>query len=42
MSMQQVVHIIVSMPLYHSTRLFQFINTCQQQDRAFVLLPQKI
>jgi hypothetical protein len=38
---QQVVHIKLSIPLYHSTRSFQFINTCQQQDRTFVLLPQK-
>jgi hypothetical protein len=41
MSTQQVVHITISIPLYHSTRSFQFINTCQQQDRTFVLLPQK-
>jgi hypothetical protein len=30
MSIQQVVHITLSIPLYHSTRSFQFINTCQQ------------
>jgi hypothetical protein len=41
MSTQQVVHITISIPLYHLTRPFQFINTCQQQDRTFVLLPQK-
>jgi hypothetical protein len=41
MSIQQVVHITLSIPLYRSTRSFQFINTCQQQDKAFVLLPQK-
>jgi hypothetical protein len=41
MSTQQIVHIILSMPLYHSTRSFQFINTCQQQDITFVLLSQK-
>jgi hypothetical protein len=40
MSTQQVVHITISIPLYHSTRSFQFIDTCQQQDRTFVLLPQ--
>ncbi len=41
MSIQQVVRITLSIPLYHSTRSFQFINTCQQQDKTFVLLPQK-
>jgi hypothetical protein len=42
MPIQQVVHITLSIPLYHSTRSFQFINTCQQQDKTFVLLPKKI
>jgi hypothetical protein len=42
MSIQQVVHISLFISLYHSTRSFQFINTCEQQDRAFILLPQKI
>jgi len=41
MFIQQVVHITLSIPLYHSTRSFQFINTCQQQDKTFVLLSQK-
>jgi hypothetical protein len=41
MFIQQVVHITLSIPLYHSTRSFRFINTCQQQDTTFVLLPQK-
>ncbi len=27
---------------YHSTRSFQFTNTFEEQNRAFVLLPQKI
>ncbi len=40
-SIQQVVYLTLSIPLYHSTRSFQFINTCQQQDKTFVLLPQK-
>jgi hypothetical protein len=31
-SIQQVVYLTLSIPLYHSTRSFQFINTCQQQD----------
>jgi hypothetical protein len=42
MLIQRAVHICLSIPLYHSTRSFQFINTCQENDRAFVLLPQKI
>jgi hypothetical protein len=45
MFVQQGVHITLSIPLsipfYHSTRSFQFINICQQQDRTLVLLPQK-
>jgi hypothetical protein len=40
-SIQQVVHITLSISLYHSTISFQFRNTCQQQDKAFVLSPQK-
>jgi len=28
--------------LYYSTISFQFINTCQQQDRTFILLSHKI
>jgi hypothetical protein len=38
---QQVVHTSLSITLHHSTRSFQFINIYEQQDRAFVLLPQK-
>jgi hypothetical protein len=41
MSIQQVVHITLSIPLYHSTMSFEFINTCRQQDKTFALLPQK-
>jgi hypothetical protein len=26
---QQVVHVTLSIPLYHLTKSFQFINTCQ-------------
>jgi hypothetical protein len=40
-SIQQVVYLTLSILLYHSTRSFQFINTCQQQDITFVLLSQK-
>jgi len=42
MSIQQAMHISLSIPFYHSTRSFQFINTCNEHERTFVLLPQKI
>jgi hypothetical protein len=42
MSIQQAIHLFLSISLYHSTRSFQFIYTCEKNDRAFVLLPQKI
>jgi len=42
MSIRQVVHIFLSIPFYHSTISFQFINTCEENNREFVLLPQKI
>ncbi len=42
MSFQQTIHICLSIQLYHSTRSFQFINTCEENNRAFVLLPPKI
>ncbi len=35
MSIQQAVHICLSIPLYDSTRSFQFINTCEENNRAF-------
>jgi hypothetical protein len=41
MFIQQVVHITLSIPLYHTTRSFQFIHTCQQQNKTFVLLSPK-
>ncbi len=28
--------------LYHSTRSFQFINTCEENTTTFVLLSQKL
>jgi hypothetical protein len=40
-SIQQVVHISLSIPFYHSTRSLQFINTCNEHERIFVLLPQE-
>jgi hypothetical protein len=42
MLIQQAVHICLSIPLYHSIKSFQFINICEENDRTFVLLPQKI
>jgi hypothetical protein len=42
MSIQQAMHISLSIPFYHSTRSSQFINTCNEHERVFVLLPQKI
>jgi mRNA degradation ribonuclease J1/J2 len=42
MSIQQVVHICLSIQLYNATRLFQFINICEENNRVFVLLPKKI
>jgi hypothetical protein len=41
MSIQQTVHISLSIQFYHSTRSFQFINTCNEHEKPFVLLPQK-
>ncbi len=41
MSIQQAMHISLSIPFYHPTRSFQFINTCKEYERVFVLLPQK-
>jgi hypothetical protein len=39
MPIQQVVHISLSIPLYHSERSFQFINICEESNRASILLP---
>jgi hypothetical protein len=32
----------VSIPLYHCTRSFQYLNICAKHDRTFILLLQKI
>jgi len=32
MLIQQVVHIFLSIPLYHSTRSFQFIIICEENN----------
>jgi hypothetical protein len=41
MPIQQVVHISLSIPLYHSIRSFQFMYICEESNRAFILLPRK-
>jgi hypothetical protein len=42
MSIQQVIHLSLSIALYHSTRSFQFINTCEENDRAFSIATKNI
>ena len=39
MSAQLVVYLSLSMPLYHASRLFQFINTSEKESKAEILLP---
>jgi len=41
MSDQQAIHKALSIPLYHATRLFQFIDTCEEENKAFILFTQK-
>ncbi len=42
MPIQQALHILaLSIPLYHSTRPFQFINMCEEFDRTFLWLLKK-
>ncbi len=41
MFVQQAIHITLSIPLHHATRSFQFINTCEEENRDFILFPQK-
>jgi hypothetical protein len=42
MSIQQAIYILLSIPFYHSTRSFQYISTCEEHHKTFVLLPQKM
>jgi hypothetical protein len=42
MYVQQAIHLTLSMPLYYTTRFFQFINTCKKHKKTFVLLPQTL
>jgi hypothetical protein len=37
MSAQLIAYIVLSIPLYHASRIFKFINTSPLQERAFVL-----
>jgi hypothetical protein len=41
MSIQQVLHICLSIPKYHSTRSFQFINTCEEDNIASFFITTK-
>ena len=41
MSAQLAIYLILSIPLYHCSRSFAFINTSPLQERAFVLKPQQ-
>jgi hypothetical protein len=42
MPIQQAIHIVLFIPFYHSTRSFQFINTCDEYERTSVLLPKNM
>ena len=37
MSAQLVVYVVLSIPLYHASRSFKFINTSPPQERTFIL-----
>jgi hypothetical protein len=37
MSTQLTTYSMLSIPLYHASRIFKFINTSPLQERAFVL-----
>ncbi len=41
MSIQQVVHISLFIPLYHAIRSFQFINICEQQHKNICVITTK-
>lgn len=40
MSAQLAIYLILSIPLYHCSRSFSFINTSPSHERAFILKPQ--
>ena len=42
MSAQLAIYLILSLPLYHTSRTFYFINTSAPQDRALILKPQHV
>jgi hypothetical protein len=37
MPAQLIAYIVLSIPLYHASRIFKFINTSPLQEHAFVL-----
>lgn len=39
-NVQQTIQIMLSISFYHTTRSFQFINTCETHDKTKVLIPQ--
>jgi hypothetical protein len=39
MSTQLGIYLILSLPLHHALRSFQFINTSLENERAFILKP---
>jgi hypothetical protein len=41
MSVQLTTYIILSLPLYHTSKLFSFFNTLPTSERAFVLKSNK-
>ncbi len=42
MSAQLATYIILSLPLYHASRSFSFLNTSPQPKHAFVLISTKL
>ena len=41
MSIRQAIYIILPLPMHHTSREFQFINTAPYHERAFILKPPK-
>ena len=40
-SAQLAIYLILSIPLYHCSHSFAFINTSPLQEQAFLLMPQQ-
>ncbi len=36
MFVQKAIHMTLSIPLHHATRSFQFINTCEEENKGFL------